>query len=469
MRFRIITTISIVALMAIAAFSDDSSTERKTISFDEYISGIENTLPELKINEMDILSAENKVKSAKSGGDTSLTAGGTSFSNTTYSGINNTGDTDGYDYYAGLSKTITSTGTTLSGTYNYTKNSYSNFSSSSDYSSFEPSMTLKVTHPLLYNFLGKVDRYSENNAKMQLEIATHQLQQNNKSVLNAFKKLYFEWITYKENIRNLDEAIGNSIKLKDQVKRKVDAGLADNDDYQNSVASILNYENQRRENLTALKNIESRMNLYIDISRGVPDDKALDEYYHKAAEYGFFEIDFKNTTSAKIMDLTLQNYSYSKGVYENKLLPELNIFAGITQKNISDSQTYGVKDRDYNVGFEFKYSLENNSAESGLKDAEIQIKALGYEYRSTENSYKKQLLNYIESSMGLIEQIENKEKTVKALESKLLTEKKKYSQARLNLSYLIDTENSINSEKINMLTLKYQLISNYIDFNDLVK
>lgn len=469
MRFKIITTISIVALLAIAAFPEDAAVNRNTITYDEYISGIEKTLPELKSNEMDILSAENKVKNAKSGGDTSLTAGGTSFSNTTYSGINNKGNTDGYDYYAGLSKTITSTGTTLSGTYNYSKNSYSNFSASSDYSSFEPSMTVKVTQPLLYNFLGKVDRYSENNAKMQLEIAGHQLQQNNKSVLNAYKKLYFQWITYRENIRNLDEAVNNSIKLKDQVKRKMDAGLADNDDYQNSVASILSYENQKREYLTALNNIENQMNLYIDISRGMPDDKALDEYYHKAADFGFTEVDFKSTTSAKIMDLTLQNYLYSKGVYENRLLPELNIFAGITHKNISDSQTYGVKDRDYNAGFEFKYSLENNSAESGLKDVEIQIKALGYEYKSTENSYKKQLLSYIESSKGLFEQIENKDKAVKALESKLLTEKKKYSQARLSLSYLIDTENSINSEKINMLTLKYQLISNYIDYNDLVK
>jgi len=469
MRFKIITAISIVTLMAIAAFPEASSADRKTISFDEYISGIEKTLPELKSNEMDILSAENKVKSAKSGGDTSLTAGGTAFSNTAYSGINNKGDVDGYDYYAGLSKTITSTGTTLSSRYNYSKNSYSNFSLSPDYSSFEPSLTVKVTQPILYNFLGKVDRYSVDNAKMQLEIAGHQLQQNNKSVLNAYKKLYFQWIAYKENIRNLDEAVNNSIKLKDQVKRKMEAGLSDNDDYQNSIASILGYENQRRENLTALKNIESQMNLYIDTSRGVPEDKAFDEYYHNALEHGFAEINFKNTTSAKIMDLTLQNYSYSKGVYENRLLPELDIFAGITQKNISGTRTYDVKDRDYNVGFEFKYSLGNNSAESALQDVDIQIKNLGYEYKSTENSYRKLLLNYIESSKGLIDQIKNKEKTLKALESKILTEKKKYSQARLSLSYLINTENSINTEKINVLTLKYQLISNYIDYNDLVK
>lgn len=469
MRFKTFIFTVLLTYMYAAAYTQKPAHGASTMSFDEYVANIEKALPELKSNEMDILSAENRVKSAKSGGDTAITAGGTSYSNKEYSGIDDRGDVRGYDYYAGLSKTITSTGTTVSGTYDYAKSSYSNFSSSSDYSSYEPSMTVKITQPLLYNFLGKVDRYAENNAKLQLEIAGYQLIENNKSVLNAYKKLYFQWILYKENITNLDEAIANSNSLKEQLKRKVNSGLADNDDYQGSVSSVLNYENQRRVYLTALRNIEHQMNLYFNISEAKPDEKAFTEYYRKAISSGLPEISFKNTTSAKIMDLTMKEYSYSKGVYENRLLPELNVFAGMTRKNLSGSQTYGTKDTDYNMGFEFKYYLENNSAESSLKDVEIQMKALEYEYMSTENSYKKQLLGYIESSNGIIEQLLNKEKTVKALESKLVTEKKKYNQARLNLSYVIDTENSITTEKNSILDLRYQLIGYYIDYMDLIK
>lgn len=121
------------------------------------------------------------------------------------------------------------------------------------------------------------------------------------------------------------------------------------------------------------------------------------------------------------------------------------------------------------MGFEFKYSLENNSAESSLKDIEIQIKALEYEYKTVENSYRKQMHDYIESSQGIIKQLENNEKTLMALESKLVTEKRKYSQARLNLSYVIDTENSITVERNSIVALKYQLIGYYIDYMDLIK
>ncbi len=468
MRFRVPAFIILMMLAASAVFSDEIGGTSRSISYIDYIAAIEKTLPELKSNEMEVLSAENKVKSAKSGSDTALTAGGSAYSSKQYSSINNKGDVKGYNYYAGLSKTFSSTGTTVTGTYNYDKNNYSNFSSASDYSAYEPSAAIQISQPLLYNFLGKVDRYSENDAKMQLEIAKHQLQENNKSVLNAYKKLYFQWIMYKANIGNLDEAISNSIILKEQMKRKVNAGLADNDDYQSAVSSVLSYENQRREYMTAIKNIENQMNLYLD-GNTIPDEKAFDEIYRKAAGEGLSDVSFKHTTSAKIMDLTMKNYAYSKGVYENKLLPEFNILAGITKKDISGSQTYGAKDTDYNVGFEFKYYLENNSAESSLKDVEIQIKALEYEYKSTENTYKKQLLSFIESSNGIIDQLENKEKTVKALESKLVTEKKKYNQARLNLSYVIDTENSITTERNNILALRYQLIGYYIDYMDLIK
>jgi len=458
-----------VVLTGSAVFAQDAVQVKKTISYNDYITEIEKSLPELKSNEMDILSAENRVKKAKSGGDISLNAGGNAYSNTQYSGINDKGDVKGYDYYAGLSKTITSTGTTLSGTYNYSKNDYNNFSSTPDYTAYEPSVTAKISQPLLYNFLGKVDRYSENNANMQLEIAKYQLQENNKSVLNAYKKLYFQWIMYNDIIKNLDEAISNSNILKEQVRRKVNAGLADNDDFQGSVASVLSYENQRREYQTALKNISNQISIYLNIAAGVPDVKIFNEYYRKADESGLAELDFKNTTSAKIMDLTMKNYAYSKGVYENRLLPEFNVFAGITKKDIAESQTYGVKDTDYSVGFEFKYSLENNSAESSLKDVEIQIRSLEYEYTAAQNSYRKQLLGYIESSNGIAEQLANKEKSLQALESKLVTERKKYSQARLNLSYIITTENSITSERNNILALKNQLIGNYIDYTDLVK
>ena len=469
MKFKIFFNIILLFLFSFAVNAADPEYIRNTISLDDYIVEIKKSLPELKSNEMDILSAENKVKSAKSAADIYLNAGGTAYSNKEYSGIADSGDVKGYNYYAGLSKKFTSTGTELSTSYNYSKGSYNNFSLTSDYSSCEPSVTVKVTQPLLYNFLGKVNRYSEKNAVMQLAIANYQLEENNKSLLNVYKKLYFQWILYNEYIKNLTQAVKNSNILKEQTRRKLNAGLADNDDYQSSLASVLSYENQRIEYLTALKKIETQLIVYMDINARVPDVAVFDEYLIKVSDNELAEVDFRKTTSAKIMDLTMKNYAYSQGVYENKLLPEFNVFSEITKKGLSDSQTYSLKDTDYNIGFEFKYYIENNSAESDLKDIEIKIKSLEYEYRSTENTFRKNLLGYIEAVKGIIDQLSVKEKTLTALQSRLVTEKKKYNQARLNLSYIIDTENNITSEKNNILSLRYQLIGYYLDYLDLIQ
>lgn len=469
MRFKAFSGFILIMFMVTCLFAGNSVQEnRKTISYEDYIIEIEKSLPELKSNDMDVLSAENSVKKAKSADDISLKAGGSAYSNKEYSGITDSGDVKGYNYYAGLSKTVTSTGTSLSTEYNYSKNSYSNFSTPGyNYTSFEPSISVKLTQPLLYNFFGKVDRYSENNAKMKLEIAKSRLTENNRSVLNSYRKLYFQWVQYNEIVKNLDEAIKNSNILKAQIKRKVDAGLADNDDYQGSVTSVLSYELQRRDYKTALKNIENKLSMYMDITSSMPDKHVFNEYVEKVHNAELAEVDFKNTTSAKIMDLTMKNYAYSKGVYENKLLPELNVFTQMTGKDLSGSQTYGAKDTDYSVGFEFKYYLGNNSAESNLKEIEIQIRSLEYEYRATQNTYRKSLLGYLESIRGITDQLSMKSKTLKAMESKLVTEKKKYNQARLNLSYVIETGNSITSERNNILSLKFQLIGYYIDYLDL--
>lgn len=194
MKLNFIHAFLLILFLAEFAHSQTTSDSKKIIIFDEYIKTIENSLPEIKNNGMDVISAENKIRSAKAGSDIYLDAGGKAFSKKEYTGINDKGDLKGYNYYAGLNKTIAATGTTISTTYNYSRDKYSNFSTVPDYSSYEPSVNIKISQPLLYNFLGKVDMYSENNAKMQFEISKYKFEENNKSILNAYKKIYFQWI-----------------------------------------------------------------------------------------------------------------------------------------------------------------------------------------------------------------------------------------------------------------------------------
>ena len=55
------------------------------------------------------------------------------------------------------------------------------------------------------------------------------------------------------------------------------------------------------------------------------------------------------------------------------------------------------------------------------------------------------------------------QKNLKNLNKRYKIEAGKYDKARLNLSFLIETQNAIISEKINTINLKLNIIFNYLD------
>jgi hypothetical protein len=85
------------------------------------------------------------------------------------------------------------------------------------------------------------------------------------------------------------------------------------------------------------------------------------------------------------------------------------------------------------------------------------------------NRYKKNLTNIISLIHLNREALGYKKSNIISLTSKLRTEKKKYNMARLNLSYLIDTENSIARERIEELLIKKRLITLMFDYRDLIQ
>ncbi|MBN2038525.1 MAG: TolC family protein [Spirochaetes bacterium] len=441
--------------------------DRNIVTYDDFIKHIKDTLPEIKSNKTDVLIAENDIKKAKSAGDITVDAGGEYSSQEQYNITTGSCDVSTSTFYAGLSKKLIPTGTKLSTEFNYAKTSYSNFSTISDYTTYEPSVSFKISQPILYNFLGKVDKYSEKNAEMQLEIENVKFLENNKSVLNAYKKLYFEWILYKKLLNNLNESIQNSKTLEAQIKRQVKAGLSDNDDFQKAVTSTLSFESKYEEYSTALAKIENEIELYLNM-KFEPVTAVFKNLFNESYNCAYNNVNFSSTNSARLMDLTMKNLNYTKEVSENQLLPELNVYTQLTRKNISDEAAAGLDKTDYSIGFEFTYNIGNNSAESDLREAEIRLQDLNYEYKSTLNTYKKKLSEYNASAAGTKKLLKNAAKVLGALESQLKTEQKKYKQARLNLSYVIETENSIATKKIEIMELKYSLIENFIDFMDLV-
>jgi len=447
---------------------------KEKISFNRYLATIRKKLPEIQKNHLAVDKAKNSLYASKAQEDFNLSSSfkyyfenPTATSSTT--AINST---SGFTSSIGVNKKIIGTGTQVSTGVEYGSTSIKSSAMSLDTTSYVPALYLNITQPLLNNAFGLVDRYAKKNARMQLAIEKLKKDENDKSTLSYYQKLYFSWIDYRERLKILQKNINRAAALYNQTARKARAGLADNDDVQRTLSSLLGYREQYKQSEVALNSIERELNLYFDVSKYVPDPLEFENYFNRAMKEVYSPVAYTKTRSCEIYRLTRDNLKYSKKVTRNQLLPQLNLEAAVKVKSQEDDFSSSVKkmnDVDYSIGLSVTYPLGNTEAKSKVKDAEIAIKEINREYQITENNYRKNLESILINVSGNKNIYSLKKSNLKALQSKYTTEQRKYRQARISLSYLVETGIGISTESINLLQLRRDIISYLIDYRDLTE
>ncbi len=472
----VLAAVSFLALFPATAFSDEEKTVRREVSYLEYLARIRESLPEIRKNALAVDRARNTLRGTGSAEDINL-EGTASYGKTTRYASNpfsRPGYEKNYTADMGLTRKIIESGTTLSAGVGYTRNSpninYGDYDLPPAY--HYPSYYLGFSQSVLKNAFGVVDRYASKDAGMKLEIEKLRNSENNKSTLNPYKKLYFDWIEYARRLELLNKSVDNARSLLEQVNRKFRTGLAENDDVQNATATLLQHRTAYEESLAEYNAMLRRLSVYIDSSGLTAAEEEFDRYFKKAADDEFPLQPFEETRAADIYRLTKKNRNYAKSVAGNKLLPQLDITGKYTRKAQDDdlaSAMGGMSDTDYYIGFSVSYPLGNSMSESERREAEIAVAEVNHEYDISKNDYRKSVESLRESAVGLRRVIELTEQRIRALESKYSTERKKYLQARMDLNFLISTANALTSEKMNLQNLKKQLIYLYVDYGDLTE
>ena len=473
------TIIYILLLSLLTIFSYSFAQENATIiSYEQFMSIITQKLPQIKINILQVEKAYNDVDKAKSIDDTNLIAKGQYARQKMYTTGKSLYEPDykqSYYGYTGIEHIVASTGTRVSLGLEYNSSSINGNLTippqAYSVDEYRPSITATITQPLLKNAFGIIDRYEKNNATMKLEIQKLQQLQDDQSVLNYYKKLYFNWVLYKQALEIWQDSIANARSLVDSVQRKAKAGLAENDDVQRALSSLLSYQAQYKQYEITYKSLCDELSLYFGRSIA-PQIHDMNAMFDSIVSTDYTEVPFEKTRSWLIVKKNMDVMQYSIDVADNSTLPQMNLIVSASRKNYSDTQREAISklpDTDYSVGIEFSYPLGNHSAEAQRKDYELSLKELERNLLITQNNYYKSLRALVQSLNGYKELIETHNKNLLALISQRQTERKKYEQARLDLQYLINTENSIAMEKLTLLKLQVELINFYIDYKDLTE
>ncbi|MFW5771431.1 MAG: TolC family protein [Spirochaetota bacterium] len=465
--------------MLSAGETGKSGNNKETLTYESYLEQVQAKLPEIKTNLLQVKKSENTLNRAKKVHDTTLT-GSTQYYRqkeyTTGATIFDIDHTEGYNAYTGIERIIAPTGTRISAGINYSQTSMKGTLSSQPqsvtYDTYQPSVTASITQPLLNNAFGILDRYAENDALMKLEIQKLQREEDDRSVMNYYRKLYFDWLFFTRAAEIMAETINNALSLESTVRRKARAGLAENDDIQNAHSSVLQYKTQLEQYRMQLNSIEKELGIYIEMEKYRSDRKQMEEMFQRAVEYNYSTVSYDTTTTSQILRKNIEKMKYSLGVKQNSSLPSLNLVGSVTRKNYDETfsgATEQLDDTDYSIGFEFSYPLGNHNAEADIEEARLALEELEKQHQSSANSYLKRLNSLLESVEGYRQVIQTREENLNTLKSQLQTERKKYAQARLDLQYLIATENSIASERLTILEQQLQIIGLYIDYRDLTK
>jgi outer membrane protein TolC len=441
------------------------------ISYKQYIDTINQQLPEIRKNRLQVEKARNTLYGAGSAEDFYLT-GEAGYAKSDVLNSQNqrlAGERKDYTARLGVTKKIAATGTTIHAGAAYNKTEFDN----SAY--YYPSIYIKFNQALLNNTFGKVDRFAVNNARFAYEIEKLREKENNKADINYYKKLYFTWILYKEELKMIENSISAAKKLADNIKNRYRSGMVNSSDLHNSTAFVLNYEILYEDLSRNMKIIDTELNIILgDIKEKnrTPDNNEFHLLYTNSSGAAYSNIVFERTRNAEIFRLTKENVKYTAEVAENQLLPQLDFVAEYARKaeNREAVKSIGdMKSTDYYLGLALSYPLGNTDSRSKLESAKIAVEEINSEYSILKNSYQKSLESIIIQYTDVSRILSLREKRIEALEQKYRFDSQRYQQSQIDLDILLNTTIDITNEKITLLQLKKQIIDNYIDYSDITE
>lgn len=473
-----VTVIIIIISFQGRGTAQENLNSSEKISYRQFIENVKQQLPQLRKNRLQVEKAKNTLYGAGSAEDIFLSGEAGYAKSDILSQGASSGKKD-YSSKLGVTKKIADTGTQISAGATYNRTEYDagrteyGISGSSAY--HYPSLYLKFSQSLLKNAFGTIDRYAVNNAKMQFEIEKLREIESNRTDINYYKKLYFTWIEYRNELKMISNSINTSKKLAETIRSRFKSGMVNSADLYSSAAVVLQYQIAYEELNAEINAMESELSIFFNgVKEGnkIPDDDEFSSLYNTSVSADYSMVEFEKTANSGIYRLTKKNLEYSAGVSENRLLPQLDLVAEYTRKSQDESfskSAGNLNSSDYYVGFSFSHPLQNTENSSSLEETKIAIEEINSEYAIFRNSYTKSLDSIISRFKDSERLASLREKKIGTLEEKYRFELQKYQQSQMDLEFLINTSIEITNDRISLIRLKKQIIENYIDYTDLTE
>ncbi len=315
----------------------------------------------------------------------------------------------------------------------------------------ESQLEINLTQPIGKNFFGLIDRGNIELVKWEIKNAKLDSYIKIENAMISAEKAYWELVLARKEFNIKKEMLKKAIRLFNQYRKELKIGLVETGDVLAAEANMhvrssellmaSNNEKTAEENLALELNLGSETRLFPTESfPGLVFNTSLIESMRKAFEYRRDYISAKNDIERTKVKLRMKTSSR---------FPEIDLKATFARNGI-DSKYYraiedipGDSNREYSIGIEFKYPLENNAARSGYEKARLEkaraIINLGKVERGIVSNIEERFRDVCVNKLNIshMKRIENLQK------GKLHLEEQRFKYGRTNSYTLISYQEDL--------------------------
>lgn len=387
-------------------------------------------------------------------------------------------DMDNRQFSVSLDRRFANIGTQLSLSYQNigTEQSPSALIAGAQY--YQPSLTLKLTQPLLKNAGGLQDQLNINLDRLGLELTRLSVREELESYITQLATLYLDWyLSYQEMIilKDVYEQVKEQEKV---VNLKVKRQVAEN-------YELLRVQETRQDYYSRW---QQAMGKYSGLTHQVVNQLGASAINLSENSKPVDPADSKIMTADKIITRTtryLMDISRLKNILSltksqqiellkaklNAQKPELNLSVGYTKHGVGDSISdahSNIERSDYSVMLQYKQAIGNRSSEGKYEEQVAVARKVEADAQQRLINAKSNLENLSAQAEKLEVAVDSSSKKIELANLKIKQEYRIYKIGRLDLFQLLQDQKAQLESRINKIQLQIQLLKIELKIGELL-
>lgn len=485
-----------IIIILFAIYSSVFAQRRETIlTYDKYMERIESLIPEMKLTASIESNAYNDLIRAKSSGDVKfdLQAGAIGTQNYFEQYVifpQSTFRYNGFRIGAGFSGLIPYSGTRWAVKIQH-DGYFGDFDSgnisfpftagqkmvlpslrTNNFKYYSPSIKIEIAQPILRNFFGKLDRYPIKDAEYQLTIAKLKRMIDDNSVLNSYRKLYYQWVMARKLVSFYNDMIKGAKDFENRAKRGYTNGVIDNDSYQNAIRQTLKYIEARDEAEIVLKKVLRNIRFFIPETNTIPSERDWNNTLKNSMNAKIETVPFLESIQGQMAHQLKLRAEYGMTIIKNNSMPDLSIVGNLSLSALDDNGFFNsfasMTNLNYFVGLMFSYPIGGRDAKAKMMDAYASLNAVSADYERVNRDYEIQIGIYYDEFQSYKKMLDIKKREINAIVSKINTQNEKFKQSRIPIDEIINSKLELAKARAETLNLEYSIIRTVMDYNSLV-